>query len=139
MTNSAFRFSLAVVSTLGIATQAIAEPVTGVWSSPYGCEWLEQNAHNTQMATEDSAVYSVGYLDNTGVNGVNWGCSFNSVSDTTAKTFTADSSCWMETEFWKQNVTITKDVDKWIVVMHEDTNEKIYLVFDTQCIVTSGQ
>lgn len=134
---STFRLSVAVATLFGFSSYAIAEPVNGVWSSPYGCDWLEQNAHNTKLATEDSVIYSVGYLDDTGVNGVNWGCSFTSVSNTNAATFVADSNCWMETEFWKQTVTITKDTDKWIVVMHEDTNEKVYLVFDTQCIAPS--
>lgn len=139
MVNSAFRLSVAFATTLCFSSYAIAEPVTGIWSSPYGCDWLEQNAHNTRMATEDSAIYSVGYLDNTGVNGVNWGCSFNSLSDTSASTFTADSNCWMETEFWKQSITITKDTDKWIVVMYEDNKEKVYLVFDTQCVASAMQ
>lgn len=137
MVISVFRLSVAVATTVGFTSYAIAEPVNGVWSSTYGCDWLEQNAHNTRLATEDSTVYSIGYLDNTGVNGVNWGCSFNSVTDTNATTFTADSNCWMETEFWKQNITITKDSDKWIVIMYEDTAEKVYLVFDTQCVAST--
>ncbi len=137
MVKSAVRLSVAVATILSFTNYAVAETVSGVWSSPYGCDWLEQNAHNTTLAIEDSMVYSVGYLDETGVNGVNWGCSFDSLTVDSTYTFTATSSCWMETEFWKQNITITKNVDEWIVIMHEDTDEKVYLVFDTQCIASS--
>lgn len=137
MVSSAIKFPIAVVTTLCLTTYATAESVTGVWSSQYGCDWLEQNAHNTDLAIEDSLTYSLGYLDNTGVNGINWGCSFNSLVDVDTRSFTAKSSCWMETEFWKQDIIATKDNDKWIVVMYEDTNEKVYLVFDTQCVASS--
>ena len=137
MIKSAFRLSVAVATILSFTNYAIAETVSGVWSSPYGCDWLEQNAHNTALAIEDSMIYSVGYLDSTGVNGVNWGCSFDTLAVNSTDTVTATSSCWMETEFWKQNITMTKDADKWIVTMYEDNDEKVYLVFDTQCIASS--
>lgn len=125
----------ACVTLLTFTNFSFADTVNGVWSSKYGCYWLEQNANNTTLtADDDSAVYSVGYLDNTGINGVDWGCAFNDVKlDHTGKIL-ADSSCWMETDYWKQNITITKTANSWIVVMHEDIDEKIYLVFDTQCI-----
>lgn len=134
---SSIKLSVAVATLLTFSSHAVAEPVAGVWSSQYGCDWLEQNAHNTKMAADDQLIYSVGYLDSTGVNGVNWGCSFNSVTTDATSTFTAKSNCWMETEFWKQDITVTKDLDKWIVVMYEDAAEKVYLVFDTQCVVSS--
>ena len=136
---STFRFSVALATMLSFTNYAAAESVTGVWSSQYGCDWLEQNAHNTDLATEDSVIYSVGYLDSTGVNGVNWECSFNSLVDNSESAFTANSSCWMETEFWKQDITVTKDSDKWIVVIYEDTDEQVYLVFDTQCVASMAE
>lgn len=136
MVNSAIRFSVATATFFSFSAAAIAEPVSGVWSSQYGCSWLEQKSHDTDLNVEDSAVYALDYLDDTGVNGLNWGCSFNSLTSNTASTFTANSSCWMETEFWKQDITVTKDADKWIVIMYEDANEKVYLVFDTQCIAS---
>jgi hypothetical protein len=136
---SSLRFSVALATMLGFTTHATAEPVLGVWSSQYGCDWLEQNAHNTDLAIEDSRIYSIGYLDNTGVNGVNWGCSFNSIVTDNSGTFTADSNCWMETKFWKQNIAVTKNAETWVVVIHEDHDEKIYLVFDTQCVASIAE
>ena len=136
MVSFRLRSSVAACATLLAFTNlSIAQPLDGVWSNQTGCHWLEQNAKNaTTTADNDTVTYSIGYLDNTGINGVNWGCAFNSMELDANGKILADSNCWMETDYWEQDITITKNADSWIVVMHEDVDEKIYLVFDTQCI-----
>ncbi len=137
MSGSRLCTMIAVTTLFSFTNYSFAETLNGIWSSEYGCNWLEQNANNKKVAVDDdSAIYSIGYLDSTGVNGVNWGCAFTQMSYDSSGKLHADSNCWMETDFWKQNITISKIENNWIVVMKEDLNEKVYLVFDTQCVAT---
>ncbi len=115
---------------------AMAESIDGVWSTEYGCTWLEERTDNVDTNLEDKNVASLGYLDAAGVNGYNWGCAFNNVNTTSTGVINAESNCWLETDYWKQDIVIKKDPAGWIVTLYEDNREKVYLVFDTKCVAS---
>lgn len=136
MSSLTFSALVASVTVLAFTNYSFAESIDGVWSSEYGCTWLEEKTANASIDVEDKNIHLLGYLNATGIDGYNWGCSFKNVNTASVGIINADSNCWMETDFWKQNVVITKDSSGWIVTLYEDTNEKVYLVFDTKCVAS---
>jgi hypothetical protein len=134
MSKLTFSAIVSSVTLLLFTNYSFAESIDGVWSSEYGCSWLKQKTTNTVDNTKDIPVHLLGYLSPVGIDGLNWGCSFNKVDTASTGVINADSNCWMKTDFWKQNIVITRDSVGWVVTMYEDHSEKIYLVFDTQCV-----
>lgn len=121
---------------MAFSNYAIAESIDGVWSTEYGCTWLEERTANATGNFEDKNVYSLGYLNAAGINGYNWGCRFDTVDTTSTGAINAKSNCWSEADYWNQTVMIKKDSAGWIVTLYEDTSEKVYLVFDTKCVAS---
>lgn len=132
MSSLTFSSTATAIALLSFTNYSFAQSIDGIWSTKSGCDWLESQAN-----LEDSTAYSLGYLNSKGVNGLNWGCAFNEIDTTVNGVITAESSCWLETEFWHQNIVIKKDPAGWIVTLHEDTQEKVYLVFDTKCVASN--
>jgi len=136
MSRLTFRVIAASATLISFSNYAIAESIDGVWSTEYGCTWLEERTSNATGNFEDKNVHSLAYLNAAGVNGYNWGCTFNTIDTTSTGAINAKSNCWLETDNWNQTVMVKKDPAGWIVTLHDDNTEKVYLVFDTKCVAS---
>lgn len=116
-------YSLIVLLTSSTIASA---DVVGVWSTKEGCDWYI----NGNLDNEDVSIIS-----ERGIEGMEWGCNFNSVSVNAEGQTVYDSTCYIEDQTWQDNVTVETNFDTggYTAIFSQDDEVPVRLEFPLSC------